>query len=653
MKETGERDNKKMDNQKIEVWYRKLEKMVRAYLPEEDIAVIRSAFELARDAHAPQTRESGEPYIIHPLNVAIILAELKSDKETMVAGLLHDVVEDTGIRYEEIRDRFGEEVAFLVDGVTKIARLHEKISKKQIKQESFLKLLSATHENVRVAVIKLADRLHNMRTMQFQPEDKQISISEETLEIYAPIAQKLGISFFSKELEDLAFSYLKPEACQNIRMQVEGNDYCGKIRREAEDIRRMLEDDNIPHELNYYEKHLFSIYRKMKNRKKTINELYDICVLRILVEKPKDCYRVLGTLHCNYKILPGRIKDYISLPKENMYQALHTTLFSKSGMKFKVRILTKEMELLSKYGIQSYLNYSVGREWLKKTNFGESFGWLTSIFQWKEGAKNTAELMDLVKGDFDLFTEKIYCFTPNAEEKHLPKGSTVLDFAYAVHSEIGDKTIGALINDRRRNIDAPLNNGDIVFVLTDENSEGPQESWLEIVRTATARSNIRKRLRQNLNEGAVQGEPAAEEESGEEINIQMGRCCLPVRGDLVIGVMSNPYYLTVHRNGCETAGRLLKRREFREKEIRWEDIESEEFNTTLAVLKQEGAGNLWFSEVWAYLGLHRHFVSRMEFLEKRNRLMLTISVRDKDELEEAEAALRKISGVASVTRMDG
>lgn len=647
MKETGERDNKK-----IEVWYRKLEKMLRIYLPEEDIPVIRSAFELARDAHVTQTRESGEPYIIHPLNVAIVLAELKSDKETVAAGLLHDVVEDTGVSYEEIRDRFGEEVAFLVDGVTKIARLHEKISKKQVKQESFLKLMLAAGKDIRVVVIKLADRLHNMRTMQFQKEEKQISISEETLEIYAPMAQKLGISFFSKELEDLAFSYLKPEACQNIRMQVEGNDYCGKIRREAEDIRRMLGDENIPHELNYYNKHLFSIYRKMKNRNKTINELYDICVLRIIVNDPMDCYLVLGKLHHWYKILPGRIKDYISLPKENMYQALHTTLFSKSGMKFKVRILTKEMELLSKYGILAYLNHSLGREKEGKTGFGESFAWLTSILQWKEGAKNTAELMDLVKGDFDLFTEKIYCFTPNAEEKHLPKGSTVLDFAYAVHSQIGDKTVGALINGRRGHIDSPLNNGDIVCVLTDENSEGPQESWLEIVKTATARSNIRKWLRQNLNEGAVPSEPAEEEETGEEINIQMGRCCLPVRGDLVTGVMSNQYYLTVHRNGCETAGRLLKRREFREKEIRWEDIGNEDFSTTLAIVKQEDAGSLWFAEVWAYLSLHRHFVSRMEFLEKRNRLMLTISVRDKDELDEVAAALRKISGIASVTRMD-
>ncbi|MDO4794292.1 MAG: RelA/SpoT family protein, partial [Filifactor alocis] len=482
----------------VQALYEELEEKVMSYhRVEEDIAMIRKAFEVAEEAHRPQKRASGEPYITHPLHVAMILADLKLDRDTIVAALLHDVVEDTGVKRSDIEAWFGEDIAFLVDGVTKIADLPKDLTKKQIKQESFLKLIFATADDIRVIVIKLADRLHNMRTMGFQAFEKQERISKETLEIYAPIAQRLGISIISTELEDLSFSYLKPEAYRNIFEQVQKNDYKGKLLSDMNSVKKILEEGGIEHELSYHQKHLFSIHRKMLNRHKSLEELYGIGVIKVIVESEKDCYLALWKLHSHYKILPGRIKDYISLPREDMYQALHTTLISKNGGQFKVRIKTREMERFSKFGVLGHWEYAISGGEVRNVSHaqGKASFWLQRILQWQEDAKNTAELMDLVKDDFDLFLEKICCFTPDTEAKHLPKGATVLDFAYAIHSEVGNKAIGAIIGGKRKDLDAVLKDGEVVHILRKEESPGPQAYWLDFAKTANARSNIRKALK--------------------------------------------------------------------------------------------------------------------------------------------------------------
>lgn len=649
MSETNEQDIK------VEKLYGELKEKIMEYHPVlDDIATIRRAFEVARNAHIEQTRDSGEPYIIHPLHVAIILAQLKLDPDTLTAALLHDVVEDTPVMREDIRAWFGDEIAFLVDGVTKISKLPRNSSKNQLKQESFLKLMIAAAEDIRVLVIKLADRLHNMRTLNFQKEEKQESISKETLEIYAPIAQRLGISVFSMELEDLAFSYLKPEAYRNIYAQIESNDYRGKILREIDYIHQILDEANIRHELDYYQKHLFSIYRKMRNRHKTMNELYDIGIIQVVVENEKDCYLALWRLHHCYKILPGRMKDYISLPGENMYQALHTTLISKNEGQFKVHIKTKEMERFAKYGVLSYWEY-VRHEEIKNKRYSveEQHRWLRGILQWQKDTKNTAELLDLVKGDFDLFLEKIYCFTPNAEEKHLPKDSTVLDFAYSIHSEVGNQAVGAIVSGRRKGLDAPLRDGDVVQVLTREDSPGPMEEWLNFVKTGNARSNIRKWLRLHSVKPMDEKKDALRaEEDQESPYIQIAKCCLPVRGDAVIGVISsNHHYLTLHRNNCEVANKLLRQRGFREKEIQWNEVQNEEFVTNLMLLTEENSDNSWFPEVWAYLNVNQHGISRMEFWGKKQKLVLTLWINDNEKLDSLMKKLEAIDGIISVSRV--
>lgn len=648
-----EKDIQKLgkDDTDIQALYEELEKKVFSYhRVEEDIDVIRLAFKVAKEAHRFQRRASGEPYIIHPLHVAMILADLKLDKDTIVAALLHDVVEDTEVRRSDIEAWFGEDIAFLVDGVTKIADLPKDLTKKQIKQESFLKLIFATADDIRVIVIKLADRLHNMRTMDFQSFEKQERISKETLEIYAPIAQRLGISIISTELEDLAFSYLKPEAYRNIFEQVQKNNYKGKLLPDMDSVHKILEEGGIEHELAYHQKHFFSIHRKMLNRHKSLEELYGIGVIKVIVESEKDCYLALWKLHSNYKILPGRIKDYISLPREDMYQALHTTLISKNGGQFKVRIKTREMERFSKFGVLGHWEYAISGGEVRNVSHaqGKASFWLQRILQWQEDAKNTAELMDLVKDDFDLFLEKICCFTPDAEAKHLPKGATVIDFAYAIHSEVGNKAIGAIIGGKRKDLDAVLKDGEVVQILRKEESPGPQAYWLDFAKTANARSNIRKalKLQQGKDNETID---FVREESTEGMHIQMAKCCLPVRGDAVTGVMSNEHYLTLHRDKCSTAEKLLKRRTFKEREVRWDEVKNENFLTTVEVVGDEDG--LWMPTIWNYLHTNNQSINRMEFWDKKQSLTLSVRVKDKRELKALMRSLEEIEGIKSVSRV--
>ena len=461
---------------------------------------IRRAFETAKAAHAGQVRKSGEPFIIHPLEVAIILSELRLDKETLIAALLHDVVEDTLLTTEDIKNEFGEEVMFLVDGVTKLSKMSSSVSKAEMKLESFRKLIMAAAADIRVIIIKLADRLHNMRTLQFQKPEKQLEIAAETMDLYSPIAHRLGISILNTEMEDLAFSYRFPKEFKEISYKLSTMNHDEGMDNIIAEIERELGNDGFHFEFRYERKHLFSIYRKMINRQKTLEEMYDISALKIITGSRRDCYLILGMLHCLFTPVPNRFKDYIAVPKENMYQSLHTTLVSKGGRRFEVQIKTKEMDSIAKFGVLAHWKYgesNVDAKEISKSQMEKAI-WLKQILEWQQDITNNKEFIELVKRDFDLFSETISCFTPKGDVKRLQKGSTAVDFAYAIHSDIGDRMIGVYVNSARREPDYVLQSGDCVEILTAPDSSGPQKEWLSFVKTSNAKNKIKKHFKDSF-----------------------------------------------------------------------------------------------------------------------------------------------------------
>jgi len=489
------------DDIMLEKLYDRMIQNLQMYHPAaKNSKAIRKAFETARAAHAGQVRKSGEPFIIHPLEVAIILSELRLDKETIIAALLHDVVEDTLLTTEDIKNEFGEEIMFLVDGVTKLSRMSSSVSKAEMKLESFRKLIMAAATDIRVIIIKLADRLHNMRTLQFQKPEKQIEVAAETMDLYSPIAQRLGISVLSTEMEDLAFSYLFPEEFKQISYKLSKMNHDRGMENIISEIDRELGNDGFRFELRYERKHLFSIYRKMINRQKTLEEMYDISALKIITGSKRDCYLILGMLHCFFTPVPNRFKDYIAVPKENMYQSLHTTLVSKGGRRFEVQIKTKEMDSIAKFGVLAHWKYGESNIDAKEISKGqmEKSIWLKQILEWQRDITNNTEFIELVKGDFDLFSETISCFTPKGDVKRLQKGSTAVDFAYAIHSDIGDSMIGVFVNSAKREPDYVLQNGDCVEILTAQDSAGPQKEWLAFVKTSNAKNKIKKHFRDSF-----------------------------------------------------------------------------------------------------------------------------------------------------------
>ena len=533
---------------KVRNLYNKLKKIIGTYHPSDNMTMIDKAFNIANNAHKGQCRKSGEPFIIHPLAVAIILANLKLDKETIAAALLHDVVEDTEVTNADIEAVFGHEVMFLVDGVTKLAKLSTEATKEEIKLESFRKLILATAEDIRVIIIKLADRLHNMQTLEFQTHSKQLEIANETMDIYSPIAQRLGISVLKIELEDLAFKYLFPNEYREIKTKIsetskERNKHIGKIVKR---IKVNLGDAEIDAEVNSEMKHLFSIYRKMINKMKTIDEIYDIFAIKIIVDNVKDCYVVMGLLHSIYKPIPGRFKDYIAIPKENMYQSLHTTLISDDGTLFEVQIRTKEMDDIANYGILANWKYGekgVDAKEVLKSQKEKSY-WLNQILEWQKDITDNHEFINLVKSDFNIFTEIISCFTPKGDVKQLPKGSTVIDFAYAIHSDIGNKACKALVNGKERNIDYILKSGDRVDIIIDKNSKGPSLEWLRFVKTSNAKNKIKKWYKEINKE-------KTETVLTDNIKYKLAKCCLPIFDDDIVGVITQKRGVIVHRANCE------------------------------------------------------------------------------------------------------
>lgn len=461
---------------------------VLAYNPTADVALIQNAFEYARQAHDGQCRRSGEPYITHPVAVAEIVASLELDAESIAAALLHDVLEDCGVKFEELEQRFGKEVASLVDGVSKLDRL-QFTSRDEAQVENLRKMFLAMAKDLRVILIKLADRLHNMRTLKHQPSDAQVRIAQETMDIYAPLAHRLGLSEIKWELEDLAFRILEPDRYQEMAYLV------ARRRQERmaitqdlmDQLREVLEKEGIHAEISGRPKHFYSIYKKMYRQGKDISQIYDLIAIRIIVEEVKDCYAVLGIIHSHWKPLPLRFKDYIATPKPNMYQSLHTTVIGPHGEPFEIQIRTREMHRTAEFGVAAHWSYKEGKT---DKEFDRKLQWLRSLLEWHQEIRDAREFVESVK--VDIFSDQVFVFSPKGHVFSLPAGGTPLDFAFAVHSDIGYRCVGAKVNGKIAPLDTALKNGDVVEILTSKQSPGPSIDWLKIVKTASAKNKIRQ-----------------------------------------------------------------------------------------------------------------------------------------------------------------
>lgn len=485
------------------VLYQELIASIRKYHPSTDISMVEKAYRIADSAHKGQVRKSGEAYIIHPLSVAIILADLELDKESIVAGLLHDVVEDTVMTSEQITEEFGQEVSLLVDGVTKLGQLSYSADKVEVQAENLRKMFLAMAKDIRVILIKLADRLHNMRTLKYMRPEKQKEKARETMDIYAPIAQRLGIAKIKVELDDLALKYLEPEVYYDLVEKVA----LRKSARESlvndivEEVREYISEAHIEAKIDGRAKHFFSIYKKMKNQGKTLDQIYDLFAVRIIVETDKDCYAALGVIHEMYKPVPGRFKDYIAMPKPNMYQSLHTTVIGPTGQPFEIQIRTFEMHRTAEFGIAAHWKYKEVSDGKKvEQQEEEKLSWLRQILEWQMDMSDNREFMSLLKSDLDLFSDNVFCFTPSGDVKNLPNGSTPIDFAYSIHSAVGNRMVGARVNGKLVPIEYVIQNGDRIEIITSQNSKGPSRDWLKIVRSTQAKSKISQWFKQQLKE---------------------------------------------------------------------------------------------------------------------------------------------------------
>lgn len=458
-----------------------------------DVKLIRKAYNLANEKHKDQKRGSGEPYIIHPLNVAYILADIGLDDSTICAALLHDVVEDTDMTDKDLREIFGDEIADMVAGVTKLSSIQfESVEERQV--EDYRKMFLAMGKDIRVILIKLADRLHNMRTLKYLKRDRQIANAKETRDLYAPLANRLGIYSLKWELEDLSFKYLEPEEYHELvegisKKREERTKFIEKIMA---DIRVALKKQKIDAEVTGRAKHLYSIYRKMKRDNKTLDQIYDLFALRILVNSVKDCYSALGVVHELYSPMPGRFKDYIAVPKPNMYQSIHTTLLGEKGTPFEVQIRTWDMHKIAEFGIAAHWAYKEASYFGKKQSVKveeDKLAWLRETLEWQKDLQDPQEFLNTLKTE--LFEDEVYVFTPKGAIKVLPRGATPIDFAYSIHAEIGNRMTGCKINSKMMPIITPIHSGDIVEIITSDKSKGPSRDWLKFVKSSTARNRIK------------------------------------------------------------------------------------------------------------------------------------------------------------------
>lgn len=479
--------------EEVEKDYHVLIDKIRLYHPTTDLSMVAKAYQVASDAHNGQLRQSGEPYIIHPLKVAIILADLELDLETIEAGLLHDVVEDTKVSKEDIVQQFGAEVATLVDGVTKLKTLTYTTSKEEIQAENYRKMFMAMAKDIRVILIKLADRLHNLQTLEYKSKEKQLEKARETLDIYAPIANRLGISKIKVDLEDLSLKYLEPEAYHNLTQQIshKREEREQIIQEICNELKEKLHQGGIEAVVEGRPKHFFSIYKKMINKHKTLDQIYDLFAVRAIVDSVKDCYGALGIIHDMYTPVPGRFKDYIAMPKSNMYQSLHTTLIGPSGEPFEVQIRTWEMHRTAQYGIAAHWKYKEDMNGVSsKHSQDEKMAWLQKILEWQQNLSDNREFMNVLKQDLDVFQDSVFVFSPKGDVIELPAGSTPIDFAYQIHSAVGNKMVGARVDGRLVTLDYKVKNGERIEIITSQNSKGPSRDWLNIVKTTQAKNKI-------------------------------------------------------------------------------------------------------------------------------------------------------------------
>ena len=491
MEEEKHNINKCIDKKEL---FEILIEKIKSYMGNCDFSLVCKAYEKADLLHTGQKRKSGEEYIIHPLSVAIILANLNMDLDTIIAGILHDTVEDTEYTINDVKNDFNETVATIVEGVTKLTRLSISNDKVEEQAENLRHMFLAMSKDIRVIIVKLADRLHNLRTLEYQTREKQEEKSLETLEIYSPIANRLGISKIKTEMDDLSLRYLKPKEYIELQKSI-------KVRKDKREsfvnkvtafIKEKMTEANIEVDIYGRVKNLFSIYKKMVNKHKTIDEIYDLFAIRILVKDVKDCYAALGIIHEFYTPIPGRFKDYIAMPKPNNYRSLHTTVFGKDTIPFEIQIRTYEMHNVAEYGIAAHWLYKEKGNSEKINDISElnKMNWLKDILDVNNSLSNSVEFLKYVKSDFDLFTEKVYCFTPNGDVITLPSGSTPIDFAYMIHSAVGNKMVGAKVNGTIVPIDYKINNGDRINIITSGNSNGPSRDWLNIVKSPQAKNKI-------------------------------------------------------------------------------------------------------------------------------------------------------------------
>lgn len=506
------------------------------YMSEEDMGVIQKAYVFSAAAHAGQTRLSGEPYLFHPLEVANILAEMRLDKASVAAGLLHDTVEDTKVTVKEIAEEFGADVAKIVAGTTKISKMSFN-SKEEAQAENIRKMILAMADDIRVLMVKLADRLHNMRTLDFQKSIKQRLIAKETLDIYAPLANRLGLYRIKVQLEDLSLRYLKPDIYQQIASGVQqhqsvGQEYIGKVIAMIEDL---LKKNGIQGRVTGRIKHIYSIYHKMLQQGLNLDEVYDLIAFRTIVTSIKDCYAVLGLVHSLWKPIPGRFKDYISMPKKNMYQSLHTTVFGPGGERIEIQIRTEDMHRLAEYGVAAHWHYKEGGKGKDREKDVDRFSWLRQIMDWQQELENPREFMASLR--IDLFQDEVYVFTPKGDVKELPEGATPVDFAYLIHTEVGNRCSGARVNGRLVPLSTELHNGDTVEILTDPGRH-PSKDWLKFVKTAKAKARIKHWIRTEERERSISFAREILEKEGRKLGVNVAKAMKDGRFDKVVEELS-------------------------------------------------------------------------------------------------------------------